>query len=512
MRLQRLSKSPPVSIEEATTRPATASGPTSQPASPLELTLADVRAAALGNNLDLKVEVYAPTLAEQTITEAQARFEVLLFGSLEHRRVDRPARIVEGLPEESQSTAGETGLRVPLPTGGEVNLSMPLARADDLQNKRGATQDNGFAFDPVYDAGLKFSISQPLLRGAGIRANTHAIRVAKYERDIAGARTKLEAIRILANADRAYWVFYAARRELEVRQQQYELGRQQLTDAQKRVAAGDSPEIEIMRAESGVATRLEAIIIARTELRRSERELKRIMNRDDLPMDSTAILVPSTDPDPVGLDLDANALAEYALDQRMELLELELRLAIDASTIDLERNAELPLFVLDYTYQTSGVGGTFSDAFRQVDGHRYGDHTIAVRAEIPLGNEAARARVRRALLERLQRLATREQRRLAIRQEVYDTTDTLEQSWQRILAARQEVVLSGRTYEAERRQFEVGLRTSTDVLEAAARLASAQSREIQALTAYEISQVDIAFACGALLGQTGVTWESARLP
>ena len=85
--------------------------------------------------------------------------------------------------------------------------------------------------------------------------------------------------------------------------------------------------------------------------------------------------------------------------------------------------------------------------------------------------------------------------------------DTLEENWQRILAARQEVILAGRTYDAERRQFEMGLRTSTEVFEAAARLAGAQSREIRALTAYEISQVDRAYACGALLGRDRAVFE-----
>ena len=57
----------------------------------------------------------------------------------------------------------------------------------------------------------------------------------------------------------------------------------------------------------------------------------------------------------------------------------------------------------------------------------------------------------------------------------------------------------------------MGLRTSTDVLEAAARLAFAQSREIQALAAYEISQVDIAFATGNLIGRSSVFWSPTGL-
>lgn len=83
----------------------------------------------------------------------------------------------------------------------------------------------------------------------------------------------------------------------------------------------------------------------------------------------------------------------------------------------------------------------------------------------------------------------------------------MEQNWQRILAARQEVILAARTYEAETRQFENGLRTSTDVRDAAADLADAQSREIRALTDYQNTLIDIAFATGTLLGHGRVIWE-----
>jgi outer membrane protein len=507
VRLEELSRLPPVSVEEAAAETHDRAAKSENPPESIDIDLAEMRAAALANNLDLKVELVNPSLAEATVNEERAQFEALLFGSLEHSRTDRPTRVIGGPAEEAQSSLYNAGVQIPLRTGGTVAVELPLYRFDDQTAPTGSAGDNAPVIDPSYEAGLRFSISQPLLRNAGIRANTHFIRVAKFERDLADARTKLAAIRILATADRAYWLLYAARRELEVRQEQYGLALQQLDDAAKRVAAGDAPEIEIMRAESGVAARLEGIIIAQTEVQRRQRDLKRIMNRENLPMSSNTEIVPTTEPNPLGLALDPEALAEHAITNRMEMLELELQLAVDASTIDLERNAALPLFVLDYSYQMNGLGGGGDEAFRHLSSNRYADHTVSLRAEIPIGNQAAKARVRRAVLQRVQRLASREQRSLAIRQEVYDAVDALQRDWQRILAARQEVILAARTYEGEKRQFEVGLRTSTDVLEAAAGLAFAQSREIQALAAYEISQVDIAFAAGTLIGHDRVIWK-----
>ena len=61
---------------------------------------------------------------------------------------------------------------------------------------------------------MSLSISHPLLRNAGNRANTYAIRIAEYERQITYARTKLEVIRVIADVDRVYWRLYAARNAL----------------------------------------------------------------------------------------------------------------------------------------------------------------------------------------------------------------------------------------------------------------------------------------------------------
>lgn len=464
----------------------------------MNITLADVRAAALANNLDLRVELVKPSIAQASVDEEAAKFEATFFGSFRHVKTDSPTALgTEGSNVVFDSY--DFGVDIPLQTGGNIRLDVPFSRTET---------NNPFSLiNPAHVADARFSISQPLLRGGGIRANTHSIRIARNQKSIADARTKLEAIRILANADRAYWNLYAARRELMVRQTEYELAVTQLEQARRRVDAGDAPSIEITRAESGVAQRLEAIIIAQTLVLRRQRDLKRIMNRDDLKLTGSTALATTTDPNPLGLDLDADLLASYAVDNRMEMLELELQLASDASSIDFERNAALPLFSVDYSYSLGGLGLSYSDAFDQVADNRFQDWSVGAQLEIPLGNEAAEARVHRAILTRLQRLATKEQRIAAIRQEVFDSLDQLQQNWQRILAARIAAILAGRTFEAEQRQFNVGARTSTDVLDAAARLADAQSAEIRALADYQIALVDITFATGTLLGAGQVVWQ-----
>ena len=54
----------------------------------------------------------------------------------------------------------------------------------------------------------------------------------------------------------------------------------------------------------------------------------------------------------------------------------------------------------------------------------------------------------------------------------------------------------------------LGSRTSTDVLDAATRLADAQSAEIRALADYEVAKIDLAVATGTVLGASAVGWEA----
>jgi len=137
----------------------------------------------------------------------------------------------------------------------------------------------------------------------------------------------------------------------------------------------------------------------------------------------------------------------------------------------------------------------------------YEDHRLGLQVVVPLGNEAAQSRLRQAIYQRAQRLATRNSRRALVELEVLNAIDQVEANWQRILASRQRAILDGRLFEAEKRQFELGLRTSTDVLEAQTNFADAQSAEIQALTEYQIALVDLAYATGMLLGAAKIEWE-----
>jgi outer membrane protein TolC len=543
--LEQFSLTPPVSVEQALPKfkegrpqsgrtlppekpvlsgaeglaPSGAEGPKAKPESTRQLSIAQARTLALENNLDLKIAQVDPKIAATVISQEEAKFDDLIFARVKYASKNTPAQNLDvvtltpanpdskgevdkltAVPQLTEILEMDAGVVIPLRTGAKITVSAPF----DEKNQFRVIPSN------QYLSALRFSISQPLLRGGGIDNNVAGIRIAQYEQQAVDVKTRLQSIRVLAAVERAYWGLYVAWGELDVRLQQYENAADNLAMVKKRVAEGLTAAVEVNRAEIGVAERMEGLIVTETTLKIRERQLKLFLNDPGLNLDSSTLLVPDSSPTLVEFKFDREQLAQRALAGRLELLELELKLAADLTKIDYLRNQTLPMFMLDYSYASLGRStSSFGGAFDQATGGDYSDWSVGVRMEMPLTNELRRAQLDKAVQERLQRLTTSQLRELNVRREIYDALDQVGQNWQRILAARQNVLLAGLNYDAELKQFREGLRTMTEVLETLTRLGEAQLREVRAIGDYQISIIDLAFATGTLLGHSRVDWDTA---
>lgn len=476
------SRTTPVTVKQATEQIVKQVTEPNDSTKTVTLSLEQVRMYTLANNLDLKVDLINPSIAQGAFDRERAKFEAVFFGSTGFQHIE-----AAGTGDESKILSSEVGIEKPLTTGGSLRIGLPFSNIE---------YDN----EGLAEASASFSYIQSLLRGAGTRMNTRSILIAAHEWNIISARTKLSVIYLLANADTAYWRLYAARKELNVRREQYKLAQDQLNHARKKVTAGSAPKIEIVRAEAGLASRLEAMINAETAVQNRVRDLQRIMNRDDMPLEVVVDIVTLTNPNPRGLDLDEKALAEQALVNRMEMIELEQILTIDDLNIELARNVTLPDLTLGYTYTARTQSGNLGGALKNITSNTFDDHSVMLSVVIPLGNEAAKARLQSAGLTRKQDLVRRDRLKQLIRQDVYESVSELDNNWRRILAAEQGVTAAERDYKVEQSQFQLGKRTSTDVLFAVTRLADAQLSKIRSFVDYEIARINLARATGTLLG------------
>lgn len=488
-----------------------ASDPTDGPLT--ELSIESLRLSVIEQSLDLRVAAIGPRIAEESLNAERAKFDAVFVADLSYADQDLPAgnssiySISSGDPLLDKASGiftqaeidrevfkGGAGVGVPLPTGAKIGIKQSVEIDDKSGSGLRSTEDR---------AGTVFSISQPLLRGGGVAVNTASIRLARLGVGVEAAKNKLTLIRVLASAEKAYWKLYAAQRQLTVQREQLSLALENLELVEQLVGEGLTPPVERFAAELAVAQQLEEMVIAETAVRLRSRDLARALNREDLPLGDPGSIRTATDPALVRFLVDADALAERAVGERLELLELELKLAADAIKIGLAENAKLPVFLVGFEYGLGERGGTIGSSLAGSFEFDNPQWSVGARAEIPITNDAAEARLRRSLLSRLQTTATREQKRLAIRQEVYDAADVLDQNWQRILAARQNVIAAGANYEAERGLFREGLRNTQDILIALQQLGKARQKEVKVIVAYQISQIDLAYATGTLLGYAG---------
>jgi outer membrane protein len=474
------------------------------------LNILEVRSKALKNNLAIEVSQLDPAMASASLRQEQAKFDNIIFAYAKKTGLDSPknAGNLAGFSSTNPSLDGQqvkitnlaqsvetldivAGVKVPLRSGGSVTLSSPL------ENKKTA---GAFSSDE-YNSALRFSVSQPLLRNAGTQVNEASIRVAEFDKQAIQLKTKLQAIRIIALTDKAYWGLYEAWAQLDIRNQQYQLAIQNLTMVRQRVNEGLTAAIELNRAEIGVADRMEALIVAETNLKLAQRQLRFFMNDMESEQENPPVINTTTEPNLLRYEFDRNKLIQDALNGRLDLLELELKLSAEAVNIQYFENQTLPLFSLDYHYGAlSSSANNLGNSYQNVFNGQFNEWAIGLKFEMPFTNEANKAKLDYAVQQRNKSLATKRLQTLTVKKEIYDALDQVENNWQRILAARQQVVIAGYNYDAELKQFNEGLRTMTEVLETLTRLGEAQIKEVKAVSDYQVSMIDIAYATGTIFG------------
>jgi outer membrane protein len=466
-----------------------------------KLDLPTLRQSILEHSLDLKVSLVEQSIAQELVAENQGAFDWLLGAQVAWQ--EDPNGVDKSL-DQAKTASASLALTIPLQTGASIKLGSSLVRSEDIQLN--PAQNNA--------TGLVFSISQPLLKGGGVGPNTTLIQVSKMQSVIANARARLTAIAILAQAEKAYWDLYGARKIYDVQLGQYDLAQELLSNTRKYVDSGFSSQVEVLRAEAGMRARRESVIIAETNLKRSERLLKRLLNRQDLPIKSQTKIIPLSEPQLREIKIDRQKLFMRALNERMELFSLELQLRIRDIQLMEANNSILPQLdiVGGFSYVGEGSEGLMR-AWQQIGktSDAPTQWSVGLMASFPLQNSVALAKLEQARLRKLQSLWAKNDRRRRIEQEVYDAVDILDESWARIAAAKMATEAAGLTYQAEKKQFQLGVITSTEVLEAVVKLSQAQLREVLALVDHQKAKIQVALVSGTVLGLGRIQWGDAKV-
>jgi outer membrane protein len=394
---------------------------------------------------------------------------------------------------------------------------------------------------PLISSNFQFRLTQNLLQGFGALPNTRFIRIAKNNREISDVAFRLQIITTVDQIEDMYWDLVYAYENVHVQQEALTYAQKALTDSKQQAQVGTAPPIQVVSAQSAVATDEQNLILAQNNLQLEELLMKNAVSRSvEDPVLAEADVIPTStmqlpEQEPATPTQD---LINQALAHRAELVESRIDLNSRDISSKAVRNALLPTLDAFAYYGGSGVGGNVNSAlpncvnqptatycytvptlpppFQTSNSVGYGstlnqlvnstapDKGVGLSLNIPLRNRQAQANQVRAELENRQAQVRLHQLENQVRIEVRNAQFDVKQNRVAVEAAQSAVDLARQTLDADQQKLKVGLTTTTAILQDASILTTAESNSVSAKAAYEKSRIELDRATGLLLDHSGI--------
>lgn len=440
------------------------------------LTLEECVARAMQKNFSLKIESFSTDIALESLNVARAAFEPTFDASIQrYSAKDAPA--LGGT--QTDTTDFRIGVSQLLPTGTLLTLSSSL--------DRNAGTVSRYAFNPVYGSDVALTVTQPLLRGAGLAVNRAAIERNRLGVTIARLDFKSRVLEVVRNTEAAYYNLVFAREELAVKQHSLRLAERLFEENKARKLTGVATDLDVLSAEVGIATARNAIVIAEQGVRNREDALLEIIGQFefDAPL-GTVALAPYQEPSP-SFDLSY----KLARDNQPDLLATQRvinQLEIDARTA---KNARLPSLDLGGSLGYSGDDRSYRGAVDRTGSGDAHSWQLDLRLSVPWGLHADRARYRSALASLRQYETRLRQIEQSLLVQVRAAVRAVETNQQSVEINRKATELATRQYELELARFKAGLSTSRQVLQIQDDLEATRSNELLARVNLRIAIADL---------------------
>jgi outer membrane protein TolC len=456
------------------------------------LDLSDCVRLALEGNFTLRNSRRSVEIARSSTRSAEAPFIpfVDLVGGSRLSRANNNNASAAGAPYRTNTTLrNNVGVEsgVNLPTGGRLSLDSTASRTDT--NRRGDFPTDS---DTTYGTNAEVRFLQPLLRGGGMDVGTADLRRARLSEMNRILADKLTERDVVLSVINGYFRLLQSARELRVSADAIAERQRFLEETKIKYEVGRVDESEILRAETSYLGELETAINRRRQLDEQREQLLLLLG---LPLETPISFIDITDylaeRGRVDIPSDFDVINE-AREQRIELMQQDLSVALAEIDYQIQRNAVLPDLSIDGGYGRSDAADQIDSAFGYTDSAW--DVGLALR--VPLVNIQRREAARRARLTLDSELTNREQRERNITQEALN-------SRRNVLAAEAQLAVLIRNVERSRKslelingRFEVGFASITEVRLAQDDLFQSQTRYSNTLLNYQIALARLYVALG----------------
>jgi outer membrane protein len=487
----------------AQTPPAPTAPPA--PAGPVrQLSMEDAVRLAFDNNLSLRVERINPDLQDLAIGQAKSAWTPNLTASMTTSSRTSPiSGFFSGATDKlTRDALGTTvGANQLLPWGANYNVTWDTSRS-----KSNSVYDSP---NPLMGSNLSFNFTQPLLRNLKTDSARQQLLVSRTNRQVSDIELRQAVLTTVRSVKYAYWNLKASVAALQVAQQSLDLARESLRNNRSKVEIGTMAPIDVVEAEAEVARRTEGVIVAESNVRRAEDQLRTLI-LDPKSADYWATKFDLTErPASEPTVVDVEAAVKTALEKRTDLQQSRKNLELTDATIQYQRNQILPDLNAQVGYGLSGQGGRklnqvgfppvvvgeinegFGTMMNRLLGNEFHNWSFAVQFSYPIGNGAAEATLARTRLQYSQAQIQMQNLELQVSTSVRDVARNVQTNQLRLVSTQATRTLMQRRVEAEQKKFAAGLSTNFLVFQAQRDLADAQYNELLALLEYNKSLVDL---------------------
>jgi outer membrane protein len=469
----------------------------------LQLSLDEAVARALENNVDIAVERYNPELSAQNVRSAEGYYDPYLFATVSHTSTDTKgtSAISGGQIVNAKANVWNFGLGLPVPTGADISVA--------FNNNKRDTNNILTSFNPVFNSNLSLSLTQPLLKDFKIDSPRQQLRLAKKNREITDVQFRQSIINTVAVVKGYYYELLFAIDNLSAAQKNFDLAKKLLEENEIRVKVGTMAPLDVVTAQSEVASREEGVIVADNALFEAEDQLKSVIFPQNDPAMWSTRVVPTDQPSAEPVPVDIEAAVRNALENRTDVVVA--RKGLERSDISLQyaRNQLLPQVDLTANYGTSGAGGTelirdppfggtvvdtipggYGDALSEVFGRDYPTWSIGLQLSYSIPNRSLKASAAAARLNKDQLLASFRRLELQVAAEVRTAARAVESGFKRVASTQAARRLAAERLDAEEKKFAAGMSTNFLVTQAQRDLAVEEVNALRAVADYRKSVIN----------------------
>ncbi len=469
----------------------------------LELSLEDAVRMVLESNLDLEVQALDREISRFQSLGSWGRFDPIfeMSGTLvDSEEQDTQSRdpftnqVFTSLGVDSETRTYQQSLGLPLLSGGRLDVTHDIFNFSD---------EDGGAFNR---SNLAIGLTQPLLRGSGVAYATADQRIAELEFHLQVERERQSRQDLVLSVHEGYWNLVEAIEEVTVREFTLRLGEEQLEQDRRRLDVGVGTEVDVLQAETNVATNEEQLLLAGVERAAAMDTLKSLLFRQDGDDFGAYIEAWNVEIQPLtGLpDVEETESLEWtrslgrALSRRSQLAQRRLETHLDELRLHKAKKEALP--GLELFLQAKSVGDELdsTDALSESVTYDFPEYTASLRFDFPTFNRQAHYARRAARVQLIKSRLSYDQSEQEVVADVRARVRDMNYQSKAVQAAKKSLELAERQLDAEQARYDEGLSTTFQVLEFQEDLAQALSAEKSARAAYARAQAGLIRAEGWL--------------